>query len=1059
MKKTCKKIAVFTLSLALIAGNAGYFLPNNIALTAKAASVTASEVQGKDESYYDAETETLHLKGYVRNAADGSGLIFPDGVKKKDIVGLVADEGTVFPADCSHLFQSFGSKLWIVDLHNADTSNVTDMSYMFYCPEKDGRSLYYNFDISTFDTSKVTNMEGMFMGCSGIFNDGYGEHDNFASFDTSNVTNMSRMFKDAGLAIEDVYNYWDIKNDKITFPSFDTSKVTDMSEMFAEANILALNLTNFDTSNVTTMSRMFEGNWHLIKLDISTFDTSNVTDMSCMFNRTYNWAHGAGLGHVDMSSFNTSKVTDMSYMFAETCIDSLDLSSFDTSNVTDMCEMFSGSRYLSYANMQSFDTRNVKNMSYMFSSTGFDKIDIRNFVISDDTKIDGMFSIGTKYGRERDIILPYGWTKEKMLEKDEYIFWAGDYDTNALEAPDESYYDAKTKTLHLKGFIRNSADGSGIILPDGVDKNEIEAIVAEKGTVLPPNSSYLFSFIPLVETIDLKNADTSYVNDMSWMFAECDFLTSLDLSNFDTSNVKSMKAMFTFSRSIKELDLSSFDTSNVTSFDFTFHAMFSLEHLDLSSFDTSKATDMQYMFYYCHDLKSLDVSHFNTSNVTHMSYMFCGCESLSSLDVSNFDTSNVKDMSSLFSYCKSLKTLDLSSFDISQVSGTTEMFNNCTSLKTIYVNDKWEPSSVYSYMQLSFPPNVHRVGLDDDTDMFGDCINLVGGAGTVYDRNYTGIEYARIDGGTEDPGYLTLKSDKKCQIMTHNLVLSGKIGVSFNLDLSSFTDAEKTASYMEFSINGRTSKAYFDKNSKSPSGKYYSFICYITSVEMADNITAVFHFGNNETITEKYSVYDYICKINENSSNYDQVALDLIHSIADYGYHVQPFLAAYNNWTLGKEHKAMNQYYTSAYSYDIIKKNLSAHKRITELGTSDIEKFTCSLALDTDTSLNVFIKPKDNYNGSVNIVTKKGSAATSYKAVKQADGRYKVTIPNIPAHQLGDQYLITAVTDNGTATCKLSALSYAYAVLDGSSFDEIAKDAVSALCEYYEAAVNYRKNS
>ena len=114
--------------------------------------------------------------------------------------------------------------------------------------------------------------------------------------------------------------------------------------------------------------------------------------------------------------------------------------------------------------------------------------------------------------------------------------------------------------------------------------------------------------------------------------------------------------------------------------------------------------------------------------------------------------------------------------------------------------------------------------------------------------------------------------------------------------------------------------------------------------------------------------------------------------------------------------------------------------------------------MNSGTSLNVFIKAKDNYNGSVKVTVKKGNSVTSYTAVKQSDGRYKVTIPNISAHQLGDTYTITASTTNGTAKCSLSALSYVYAVLDGNS-NNTAKNAVSSLYIYYDATLNYRSKA
>ena len=42
--------------------------------------------------------------------------------------------------------------------------------------------------------------------------------------------------------------------------------------------------------------------------------------------------------------------------------------------------------------------------------------------------------------------------------------------------------------------------------------------------------------------------------------------------------------------------------------------------------------------------------------------------------------------------------------------------------------------------------------------MFSGCTNLIGGEGTVYDSKHTDYTYARIDGGTEAPGYFTYKA-------------------------------------------------------------------------------------------------------------------------------------------------------------------------------------------------------------------------------------------------------------------------------------------------------------
>ena len=143
----------------------------------------------------------------------------------------------------------------------SDTSNVTDMDYMF----SDCNSLK-SLDLSGWNTSNVTRMSSMFYNCSGL------KSLDVSRFDTSNVTSMGSMFDGcSGLASLDVSN-------------FNTSKVTDTRSMFYGcSNLTSLDLRNFNTSNVTTTQSMFADCSGLKSLDLSGWNMSNVTDMLYMF--------------------------------------------------------------------------------------------------------------------------------------------------------------------------------------------------------------------------------------------------------------------------------------------------------------------------------------------------------------------------------------------------------------------------------------------------------------------------------------------------------------------------------------------------------------------------------------------------------------------------------------------------------------------------------------------------------------------------------------------------------------------------------------------------------
>lgn len=75
------------------------------------------------------------------------------------------------------------SGLTSLDLSHFDTSNVTNMYYMFY-----GCSGLTSLDLSSFNTSKVMAMGWMFRVCSGLTSL------DLSGFNTSSVTDMSYMF-------------------------------------------------------------------------------------------------------------------------------------------------------------------------------------------------------------------------------------------------------------------------------------------------------------------------------------------------------------------------------------------------------------------------------------------------------------------------------------------------------------------------------------------------------------------------------------------------------------------------------------------------------------------------------------------------------------------------------------------------------------------------------------------------------------------------------------------------------------------------------------------------
>ena len=216
----------------------------------------------------------------------------------------------------------------------------------------------------------------------------------------------------------------------------------------------------------------------------------------------------------------------------------------------------------------------------------------------------------------------------------------------------------------------------------------------------------------------------------------------MDIGPFDSG---SDRPWSTYAEGIYSVifDESFANCTSITSTAFWFSEFMHLEYIGgLEYLNTSNVTDMEEMFFGCKELQELNVSNFRTGSVTNMSSMFNTCTALRNIDVTNFNTSSVTNMSSMFFYCFGLEELDLTSFQTRNVTDMTMMFGFCPALTTIYVNEEnWNTAYVLA-----------------SNDMFQECQKLVGGMGTAWSSDHIGLDYAHIDFGPNNPGYLTARN-------------------------------------------------------------------------------------------------------------------------------------------------------------------------------------------------------------------------------------------------------------------------------------------------------------
>lgn len=609
----------------------------------------------------------------------------------------------------SGLFFRFDNVTEINGLELLDTSNITNMSFMF----GDCYSLI-SLDVSNFDTSKVTTMNNMFYCCTNLTNL------DLSNFDTSNVTNMHSMFKSSGITSLDLSN-------------FKTSKATDIGGMFEFCRSLKiLDVSNFDISNVADISYMFYDCLSLIELDLSSFDTSYVTSMTEMF---YNCS---SLQHIYVSNKWTTTNVESSINMFNNCSELVGgMGTTYDSNYIDKtyAHIDGGSDNPGYLT-SSGDVYLAPSNTWYKGTTAKSDITTINIVdnyIPDGTEVESWNADKLNTGIYKAYILSDGIT----------LVLAGDGSGSIIANKDSSkMFSDFTKTTEINGLplidTSNVTNMSHMFAGSYFNSALTSLDLSNFDTSKVTNMNGIFQYCSSLTKLDLSSFNTSNVTDMSYMFYFCTKLTVLNLSSFNTSNVTDMSGMFINCGKLVNLDLSNFNTSNVTDMQAMFTDCYNLKSLDIRSFDTSKVTNMKGMFYNCDQVNTLNLSNFNTSNVTDMSQMFFSCNSLTALDLSNFNTSKVTNMSEMFYLCPKLTILDISSFNTFKVTNMKEMFSICENLTTIYVSDEWTTENV-----------------TNSTDMFKDCWNLVGGSGTIYNANYTDKTYAYIDGDTNNPGYLT----------------------------------------------------------------------------------------------------------------------------------------------------------------------------------------------------------------------------------------------------------------------------------------------------------------
>ena len=661
------------------------------------------------------------------------------------------------PTSCYCWFYGCGNLTEIKGIQYLNTSEVTDMSYMFYCC-----SSLQSLDLSSLNTAKVTDMSSMFASCPVL------ESLDLSSFNTAKVTNMSNMFAEcyalktilvgsgwnvaneasSGYMFSDCENliggngtkYQDVLVDDGSCAHIDgedgedgyltsLKQCTHYAELIynpdGETKTLVFRY-GYKPKNAMQLNEDYaDPEWYQYASSITTVEFDPLFKYARP-KTCYEWFSECEIltEIKGIQYLNTSQVTNMYSMF-EGCssLQSLDLSSFNTSEVKNMDDMFDGCESLESLNLSSFNTEKVTDMSSMFSDcSALKSLDLSSFNTSE-------------------------------VEDMSYMF---DY-CSALKSLDLSSFNTSKVTDMISMFYGCSS----------------------------------------LKSLDLSSFNTSAVTFMVDMFDNCESLESLNLSSFNTAKVTLMNNMFANCSALKIILVGSgWNVDNVTSSSAMFTDCEKLTGGEGITYTDDKPTDKTYAridgedgkpgyltsleqcepyamvvdngktlrFCFGPKLKTLkpegakDLSSSNWNNFassitkvefdnlfrharpTSCAYWFAGFKNLTEIiGIGNLNTSEVTDMYCMFNGCEKLTSLDLSSFNTASVKTMVLMFNGCSDLTTILVDrNLWKIKD----------------GAIGDL-MFKGCYSLVGGNGTTYlNKQIIDLTYAIVDGNGGE-GYLT----------------------------------------------------------------------------------------------------------------------------------------------------------------------------------------------------------------------------------------------------------------------------------------------------------------
>ena len=620
--------------------------------------------------------------------------------------------------NCNHLES--------VNVLNWNTSKVTDMQYMFY-----NCSSLTKLDLSSFNTNKVTNIDSMFNGCTHLQYIYVGDDWDIqrraeAGAIISGNDTFYRCNQLIGIAWD---TYW-INQCSGGSSSYDEMYAGDAGTGY---------MTNRPKIKpvldaLDELGKDSDGDCPWIKkwvVDDSIGDAyqlyveNPITNAGAVSLHNYTWYHNkiyeihvsrlsfnsiSGLTAVDLSDFDvdltypsggtTDYKTEYAHLFAS-CPDlrSIVLGNFfksSTKKQISFIDTFYELTSLTSVDVENIDTSAATDLTNMFyKCSALTSLNLSNFNTSNVTCMDTMF-----------------------------------FYCSGLTSLDISSFDF-TKVESLWLMLRGCSSVATLTI----------------GTMYAPRLTELTNFLQgmsSLTTLNVTKFNLPNVTSLQSFCWQCTSLPSFDFSKITAPNLTDISYFFQACSSLVSADLRPLKDHTITDIRYLFNGCTSLTTANFTGctwqFGVAEPYGLMRVFTGCSALQSLDLRSFDVSNLTRMDDMFEDCSSLTSIDISTWDTSNVENFNDMFHGCASLTTLDLSNFNVNNAYMFQSMFSGCQNLVTIYASYNWS----------------YEIDNVSSTNMFWDCVSIVGESGVTYDDTYS--DWFDFHMANYNAGYFTYKA-------------------------------------------------------------------------------------------------------------------------------------------------------------------------------------------------------------------------------------------------------------------------------------------------------------